>query len=267
MSANKTKSVRTETASGPPKILLFDIENFANISYTWAFREQDVIEIIEPRMICSIAWQWYPSRECHVLALCDMPGYNPRKRNNKALLKSFKKVLEKADIAIGHNIDGFDDRRVNTEMLKNKITPHPTRRTIDTLQVLRRRFDFNSNRLNDVCKELGIGQKVKHPGFQMWKDCEAGIPKAWKKMKEYNKADVSRLLRPLYERIRPWMTNHPNMNAPDGNVGCPVCRSKFIRRNGWNLNKWGRTMRWRCEEPRCGKSFTGAFVKKQWRMG
>ena len=265
--ANKTNRESGETAL---KVLLFDVECFPNEGWTWGKWEQNVIEFKKVRMICSIAWQWYPSRETFVLALPDIPGYNPDKWTNVGLMQAFHKEIEKADVLIAHNLDKFDNKRVKTDMLKAGLKPLPKHKLLDTLKVLRSNFDFNSNGLAPVCEELGIGSKVKHPGFPMWKGCMNGDMKSWRQMKRYNIGDVNRLLRPLYERVRPWMTNHPNMNAragidPKGH--CPTCRSGKLRRNGSNANRWGTTLRWRCQNKPCGASFPGVFTKGGWRMG
>lgn len=211
------------------KILLFDAESFPNEGWTWGTWEQRVIEVINRRAVCSIAWQWYPSREKHVLALPDFPGYDPKKRTNKLLMRAFAKELAKADIAIGHNINQFDNPMVNTDLLLNGIAPPPPHRTIDTLQVCRYRFRLNSNKLDDVCQELGIGKKVEHPGFEMWKGCMRGDAKSWALMKKYNLGDVDPLLRGLYEHVRPWMTRHPNLGAERDFNCCPSCSAPPVR--------------------------------------
>lgn len=211
-------------------------------------------------MVCSVAWQWYPSREKKVLALCDMPGYDPAKPNNLALMQAFASELRKADVAVGHNIDQFDDPMVNTDLIKHDIDAPPPHRTIDTLKVLRGRFRFNSNKLDDVCQELGIGKKVKHQGFSMWKGCMAGDAKSWAQMKRYNLGDVDPLLRGLYERVRPWIINHPNLSVSDGTRGCPTCRSKNLKPEGWRFTQAGKYQRHVCRD--CRNWCKGVVVRK-----
>ncbi len=210
-----------------PKVLLFDVESFPNEGWTWGVWDQKVIKVIKRKMICSIAWSWYPNRTRHVLALPDFDGYDPKDRNNRELMKAFSRVIDKSDVAIGHNINEFDDKSVNSDVFLNKLDALPDHLTIDTLKVLRSRFNLNSNRLDDVCQELGIGKKLKHPGFKLWEDCMAGVPSAWKKMKAYNQHDVDPLLRGLYEHLRPWIRNHPNMG--DGGACCPKCTSPKLK--------------------------------------
>ena len=260
--ANQTKPGRVETAA-TAKILLFDCESFPNEGLTWGTWDQKVIKVTRRRMICSVSWQWYPSREKHVLALCDLPGYDPKKRTNKALMEAFSEVIGQADIAVGHNIDEFDDKMVNTDFLLNRLHPAAPHRTIDTLRICRGRFRLNSNRLGDVCEELGIGKKLKHPGVEMWVGCMNGDRKSWAQMKAYNGHDVQPLLRGLYEHLRPWIINHPAMK-PRGDFACPVCNSRRVISRGVRINRTGKVPRYQCRD--CGKWAHGIWLakKKAW---
>jgi hypothetical protein len=227
--------------------LLYDVERFPNLGYTWGKHEQEVIEFEREAMVCSVAWQWYPRKEVRVLALCDMPGYDPRKWGNRSLMEAFAAELAKADVAVGHNITDFDDNVVNTDFVVNGINPPPPHRTIDTLRVLRSRFRFNSNRLEDACVRLGIGRKVPHPGFAMWKGCMRGDPKSWRQMKSYNVGDVDPLLRGLYEAERPWIRNHPNVTV-GGSDGCPTCGHPDLKPWSWAYTQAGKYQRYVCKK-------------------
>lgn len=215
------------------KVLLYDTESFPNIGYTWGAYDQNVIKIARARMVCSVAWQWYPAKETRVLALCDLPGYSPEKPDNKALIKMFGKVISEADVVVGHNVDEFDNPMVNTDLIKHGEIAPPRHRTIDTLKLLRTRFRFNSNKLDDVCQELGIGKKVPHEGFGLWERCMKGDLKAWAKMKQYNRHDVDPLLRGLYERLRSWYRNHPNLSLAEPRPCCPFCKHPVLSSDGW----------------------------------
>ena len=81
---------------------------------------------------------------------------------------------------------------------------------IDLLQSVRSRFRLTSNKLDFVAQFLGLGQKTKHKGMQLWKDCIDGDAAAWEVMEEYNKQDVV-LLEDLYLYLLPWISNHPNL--------------------------------------------------------
>jgi hypothetical protein len=258
-------------AASGPKVLLYDVECFPNLSWTWGTFEQNVIKVHRPRMLCSISWQWYPSTETHVLALPDFDDYDQKAWaagrwiqdaslwNNRRLIEAFSLEMQKADVVVGHNVALFDDRRLNTDVARLKLQATPRHRAIDTLQVLRRRFDFNSNRLDSICQELGIGRKLPHPGFEMWERCIFGDMKAWSLMKRYNRHDVSPLLRGLYEFLRPWVPNHPNGNVGAGTNNCPTCGSKNLRSDGWRYTQTKRYQRLRCKD--CLAPAQGVLVR------
>ncbi len=244
------------------KILLFDAESFPNESWTWGTWQQDVIKVKARRIICALSWQWYPSKTIETIALPDFSGYTPKKRDNRKLIEAFKKVRSQADIAIGHNINRFDDPMVNTDMFLKNIAPSAPHRTIDTLQVCKYRFRLNSNRLGDVCEELGIGKKLPHAGFQMWEDCMAGKSKAWEQMRKYNAWDVHPLLRGLYEHVRPWMTRHPNVAIDQAKDGlCPSCGKGPLKHDGMRHTQTGSYRKTLCLS--CRSWCRGVIVRKK----
>lgn len=195
-----------------------------------------MIKVLKRRMACSISWQWYPKKKVEVIALPDYGGYNPVIWDNRKMIKEFGQVLAEADVVVGHNVDEFDDKMVNTDIFLNHLPVPPPHRTIDTLKVLRGRFRLNSNKLGDVCEELGIGKKLPHQGFATWEGCMNGDPKAWDTMRRYNKHDVSPLLRGLYEFERPWIRNHPNM-AVGLSMRCPTCKHPELSSDGWRYTQ------------------------------
>lgn len=276
-STNKTKRFKAlRSAETVVKTLLFDVECSPNVGFTWGRWEQNVIEFLKEKQIISIAYQWYPAPEIHVIALPDFRGYKPdtllsvlgdgeSKNTNGALMKAFHKVISKADIAIGHNIDSFDDKLVNTDFIVNKLTPIPPHKTVDTLKVARARFAFQGNRLGDLGARLGLGKKVRHWGFRLWRRCMAGDPKAWNLMRRYNAGDI-KLLRRVYEKMRPWMLNHPNMTVLDGRMGCPTCRGTRMQRRGRRLTKSGWSISFQCQTAGCRRWMTAIIVNGQLRF-
>jgi len=260
--ANQTKSARTETA---PRVLLYDLETSPIIGYTWGTWETDVIKIIQQRQIISFAWKWLGESKVNCLALPDFPGYIEDKKNNRPLIMALHKLFSQADIVVGHNVKKFDDKRSMTDFIRHKLPPPPPHKQVDTLEFARSKFDFTSNRLDDLGQFLELGRKVKHPGFEMWEGCLAGERESWALMRKYNKQDVA-LLEKIYLRLRPYMMRHPNMSAPEGLEGCPVCKSKKLERRGWNISQKGKAPRFQCQD--CGKWSSGSFILKdrRWRF-
>lgn len=201
MPANQTNRESGETAVST---LLIDFELFPNLCYTWGMFEQNVIQIVRPRMICSVAWKWLGDSKAYVKALPDFSEYRRDKFSNLELMRHIRDLVNQASIVVGHNVDAFDLKRGNTDMIKGNLQPPAPYRTIDTLKIARQKFGFNSNRLGDLCDFLGVPGKVKHEGFALWGKCMAGDMKAWGRMKRYNKGDVDPCLEGVYRKLIPW---------------------------------------------------------------
>lgn len=256
---------KKESKSGENKmkILIFDIENFPNLVFTWGMFEQNVIKVVRPKMVCSIAWQWLGEKEVHVKSIASFKGYKKNPYSNLELMKMFHKEISKADIVIGYNGDKFDIRMINTEFIRHNMKPTPPYKTVDPLKVNRAKFSFNSNKMDAIAQELGLPRKLKHEGFPLWEKCYYGDMKAWKRMMAYNRQDIP-VLKAIYLRVRPWMTNHPNVNALDGHIGCPVCKSVRFQKRGQVIVGGGFKHRYQCQD--CSKWFQGALHKSGWKF-
>lgn len=261
MSANKTDHSKSGETAGGIKVLLYDIESSPNVAYVWGKYEQNTLgDFIKERQIISFAWKWLGDKDIHVLSLPMLKSYKRDPENNKELIVELHRLISEADIAVGHNIDAFDDKMSNTGFIKHGLKPPPPHKTIDTLKVARSRFRFNSNKLGELGKFLGLGGKVQIPGFSLWSRCLSGDKKSWALMEKYNRGDVA-LLEKIYLKLRPWMRTHQNMNVLDKHVGCSTCRSIHIQRRGWRINLYGRTPRYQCM--RCGRWACGATIQNK----
>ena len=268
--ANQPKN-RTDAET--PKVLLYDLETSPNLSLTWGTREQDVTRVLAHRRIISFAWKWLGDKKANVLALPDFPGYRPglehfmrNSLNNRPLVVALHNLFCQADVTVGQNIIDFDDKRSNTDFIKHGLKPPPPHKQFDTLQLARSKFGFNSNRLDDLGEFLGVGRKVKHPGFDMWMGCLEGKPQAWAMMKKYNLGDVDPLLEGVYLKLRPWSVRHPSLIPTDRAIfECPYCRGK-IEGRGFRYTRTGKVQRFYCVEKACGKWSIGAFVKNELRI-
>ena len=168
--------------------------------------------------------------------------YNKEPENDFEVVYKLWQLLNEADIVIGHNSDAFDIKKANARFAYHNIGPTNHYQTVDTLKIARRYFKFNSNRLGHLGEHLGLGGKETTGGFQTWAGCMKGDPKAWATMKKYAKQDVD-LLVDVYERLRPWATNHPNRNVIDATShACPTCGSNKLQKRG---NRRTRTMVYR----------------------
>lgn len=186
------------------RTLLLDFEAFPNLAYTWGFYEVNVIKVVRPRIVCSVAWKWADTGKKGVAALPDFSEYRRNKFTNRALMQHIRDLANDAQIIVGHNVDAYDIKRGNTDMLKNELDPPAEFKTIDTLKIARQKFGFNSNRLGDLCEYLGVPGKVQHEGFALWEKCMAGDMRAWSRMKKYNLGDVDPCLEGVWKKFAPW---------------------------------------------------------------
>lgn len=222
------------------KILLYDLETMANKAYVWGKYEQDVIAYIEEGYIISWSARWLGGKQI-TKALCDYPNYKPG--DDKALVSDLHKLITEADVLVAHNGDRFDVKKMNTRFLFHKLNPPAPYKTVDTLKLAKKYFAFNSNKLDDLGNFLGVGRKVKHPGFPLWLGCEAGDPKSWELMKRYNRQDVI-LLEKIYLKLRPWGTHPPVTQDPNN---CLVCKGTLYKR-GLAFTRKGQAQRYQCTD-------------------
>lgn len=239
-------------------ILLFDLESSPNIGYCWGKWDQNIIEFIREKQIISFAWKWLGEKEVKCLSLPMFKGYKKDPNNNKELVTELHKLISRASIVIAHNVDNFDDKMSNTDFIRHGFTPPPPHKTVDTLKVARKKFAFNSNKLDDLGSLLGLGRKLQTGGFSLWKGCLEGDPDSWDLMMKYNKQDVV-LLEKVYLKLRPWIENHPNVHAFDAGDGCPNCGEGTLKKEGFNITKMGKRHQLSCNK--CGAWPPGKLAK------
>ncbi len=229
-------------------VLLFDLETSPLVSYTWGTYQQDVIRVREEWSLLSISWKWLGESKTHALALNDFPNYKPGVIDDSDLVQALWDLMDSAAVTVAHNGDKFDTRKANARFIACGLPPPSPSRTIDTLKVARKYFSFTSNRLGDLGQYLGCGTKMETGGFQLWLDVMAGDEKAFARMKKYNKRDVQ-LLHDVYIKLRPWMTNHPNVAVLIGELdACPKCGSLNLTKQGIKHNKTTAQQQYRCND-------------------
>jgi hypothetical protein len=265
LSANKTNRGTGETAAKTgPRILLYDLETSPNIAYVWGKYEQDALgDFIKERQIISFAWKWLGEKKVNVLALPMLDTYKKAPDNNHGLILKLHALMSEADIVVGHNVVEFDDKMANAEFIAHGLKPPSPHRTIDTLKIARDKFRFNSNKLGDLGKKLGLGAKVHTGGFELWAGCLRGDVKAWAKMMAYNIGDVA-LLERVYLKLRPWITSGPSIAVLKGTPGCPRCGSKNLIFRGRRLVGGSIKRGFSCKD--CGAWPWGIFSKGAWQF-
>jgi len=228
-----------------PKILLIDIETFANEGYFWnRIWETNIIEITDYMNIISFSAKWLGG--LHVTrALCDYPGYKPNNRDDKKIVEDIHKLISDADVVIGQNCKKYDIRVLNSRFLYHGLTPPATYKVIDTKTEVKKVLHLPSYSLNDMADYFGMGHKLEHEGWKLWKKCYAGDKKAWTTMKSYNRMDVI-LLEKLYLKIRPYIHNHPTLGMFADKMVCPNCGANKLQSRGFAITKTCKYRRFQC---------------------
>jgi uncharacterized protein YprB with RNaseH-like and TPR domain len=240
----------------PAKILFIDVETAPSLGWVWQKYETNVIDFQRDWYILSYAIKWADGGKIQVKCLADYPNYKKDIENDKELVEDLWEIINKADIVIGHNSDSFDLPKINTRFLTHKLPPPSPYRTVDTLKIARKVFKFDSNKLDDLGRYLGIGRKMPNTGFVLWRGCMLGEAKSWTLMKRYNARDVV-LLEKVYKLLRPWASTHPNVNK--GETACPKCASVNVQRRGFSYTLLRKKQRYQCQN--CAGWYEGSAKK------
>lgn len=228
-----------------PKILFIDIETTPNLSYNWGKYEQNAVGFEKHSHLLSFSAKWKGGKRI-TKGLIDYPGYKKNKESDIYLVQEIRDLLDECDIAVAHNGDQFDFKKINARLVDHMLTLPSPYKTVDTKKVAKRNFMFTSNSLDDIAQYLRIGQKLQTGGFELWLGCMAGDKKAWDKMKRYNAYDV-KLLEEVYDRMLPYMNNHPNQGMFHGKEVCPRCGKSEMQSRGYALTLTGKFRRFQCQ--------------------
>jgi len=215
-----------------PKILLFDIETALMEVYVWGLYKQFIphTNIIKDENGEEKSWfclSWAAKWLYDDTILSDIvTPIESIARDDSRILKSIWKLLDEADIVIGHNGDRFDLRKLNARFIDNEMNPPSPFRTIDTLKVARKEFAFVSYKQDFLTKHFKLPQKLSTE-FQLWVDCMEGNQKRLDEMAEYNRHDVMGL-EEVYLKLRPYIKNHPNLGVLMDMDVCPNCGCEHL---------------------------------------
>lgn len=230
------------------KVLIFDIETAPSLAYVWRFFKENISakQVKENGYMLSFAAKWLGEegvmyRDC-------------RTHNEAKLLKQMCDLLDQADVVIAHNGDRFDISTIRGRCLVHNLNPPEPFKSIDTLKVAKSQFRFESNSLEYLADLLGCSSKMtnrKFPGFELWAEVLKDNPEAWEELRVYNIQDVH-VLEEVYLKMRPWITNHPNLALMDGSLDtrCTKCTSSHIHYRGYAHTNVSRFRKFQCQD--CG---------------
>jgi hypothetical protein len=227
------------------KRLLIDIETAPNLAHVWGMFNQN----IAPKQIqatgYTLCWaaKWYGKKK--VL-------FDSRHQSSETdMIGRAWELLNEADAVIHYNGARFDIPTLNKEFLKAGLLPPEPYKQVDLLRTVRAQFRFHSNKLDEVLKQLGMEAKVQHKGHELWTECMAGDPKAWKIMERYNRRDVT-IMEGLYTRLLPWIKHHPNFGlyTNENRPVCTKCGGHKLQKRGHQRTQVAMYKRYQCQD--CG---------------
>ncbi len=216
---------RVEMAEGVRnRILILDVERLPGITQQYWWDRGDLKNryihyetvVRQPRTtICCM--KWYDRDEPIELAEWDKGG-------RKQFLKKIHRLLEQADIVVGHNVDNADIPWLRGDLhIEAGLPPLPPFKTVDTLKVLRRQFKSGVpfKGLDAFCQIVGIPSKTDHYDRMAMERAVDGSVEDRERLTAYCTGDVI-ATQGLLDYLRPFITNHPTLFV-DGESAMNVC--------------------------------------------
>lgn len=235
-----------------PKILFLDIEA-SNLNANFGI------------MLC-FGYKWLGDKNVTIIGVDDFPSFKKDKSDDSGVARAARDVILEADLVVAHYGDWgrFDLPFINARMLAAGLAPLPTTIPyVDTWRAARKYLKLNSNRLGTVAEHLGVEEEKTAIKQREWVRAMGGDKKALKYVKHHCVLDVQ-ILEKVYLKLRPLMTNHPNMALVGGAMDveeaffadldecpCPRCGEEgFLQRRGSYACSTGRKIRFMCDA--CG---------------
>lgn len=236
-----------------PKILVLDIETMAALMWGWGMYNQNfgVSQVEEHPYIICVGYKWVGEGSAHCLCNWEI--------SQEEMLLKILDLINEADAVVSKNGVKFDIPWIRTELLKHGMKPIRPLTHIDLEKVAKKYFRFHSNKLEYILQYLGMGGKLEHEGWPLWRKVKAGHEPSQKKMRRYCMMDVTQTEK-LYFRFLPHIEDHPALRAV-GAEGCTKCGSKNTKKDGFRYTKMFKIQCHQCLNPGCHGYFSGKRVK------
>lgn len=229
------------------KILHLDIENAPHNADVWSLWNDNIplAMLRESGYTMCFAARWEGQKKTHFRSV--------HHHGTDAMLDHAWSLMDEADAIVTYNGTRHDIPILHKEFVLHGMPPPSKHKDIDLLKTVKKQFRFPSNKLEYVANALGVGMKHKHEGYSLWAKCMAGVPSAWKEMKEYNITDID-IMQDVYHALLPWIDNHPNQGlyVDPTEPTCRNCGSTKLIKNGHDYTFTMKYQRYRCSS--CGKN-------------
>jgi len=231
------------------KILVLDIETKPALVYSFQMYDTNISpeQVVDSGGTICFCAHWVGSKE--------FMFYSDWDDGHDVMIAKAHELLSQADAVVSYNGNRFDLPKLRGQFILEGLVPPPPPTSIDLIKTVKQ-FGLDMNKLAYVGPLLGVGNKLKHEGFSLWRSVLDGDPKAQRRMKRYCIQDVMVTTR-LYERILPFIDNHPHLG--DNKNECGACGSNHMQFRGFRRTKFFKVRRMQCQE--CGGWSTGTRQK------
>lgn len=229
-----------------PRILGLDIETLAAQYWVWNPYKKENLPIsmmIEPARMIMWGAKWFGDKR--VSQMDERNSGGPA-----AMFERIGELISEADMIVSYNGDNFDLAWIDGGLAQYRLPARPPVASVDLYKTVKR-LRYQSSKLAYIAPLLGIGEKVKNAGWELWAGVANGDRKSWQEMRKYNVGDVE-LLESGYERLRPYIRNHPRLHDKiKGTPNCAACGSTRVHYKGPLRTQESLYQRFVCVD--CGK--------------
>ncbi len=207
----ESKHPIARNADNPLKVLIYDIETSYNIVKSWRVGYKlniNPADILEERKIICISYKWSGEDQVYNMTW-------DKEQDDKFMLEQFIEVLNDADLIVAHNGDRYDLKFIKTRAIYHGLPMLLNYPQFDTLKVAKKKFMFNSNKLDYISEYLGFENKIKTT-MKLWDDIILrACPKAMDEMVRYCDMDVI-LLEKVYDKLVSWELPKTHLGVLNG---------------------------------------------------
>lgn len=217
-----------------PKILIFDTETSCPLVFAFGRRKQfinDKAIYKEGGRILCFSYKWLGSDK---VKSHWMTPEEIEDNDDSRLACILFGLYEEADAVVGYNLQGFDDKVVQTRALACGLGKLPSVKKIDPYLQAKKKLRLPSNSLDNVCAYFGLPQKTA-TGMELWAKVQAGEIQAMQNMVSYCENDVEVLVN-VHHLLQGLGNVNSDYNAAlyynDDEVRCRTCGSTDVENTG-----------------------------------
>lgn len=227
------------------RIILWDLET-SNLNANFGY------------ILCA-GWKVYGEKKVNIFKISDYNLYDKDPTNDKEVVRDMAEVLVSADIHVAHYGKWFDRTYLQSRLLHHGLDPIPNIPLVDTWKIAKDNLKLNSNRLQTITEFLQLEDKTPIRGPH-WVKAMSGNKTSLNYVVKHCRQDIV-VLEQVYEKLRPLMTNHPNVNIVSGSTdSCPICGTKGkLQKRGFTIARVNKKQRYQCTE--CGGWSHGRPIK------